>query len=84
VEEVLGRFDLEFDDIEMEESVFSGETIWYFIMSYLERFPKRWDMISFVIQKYWDEEQDQFSKLNLKVMWVKKNIIWDVKAWVSD
>lgn len=81
VEEVLERFDLDFDDIELEESAFSWETIWYFIMSYLERFPKKWDKIKFLIQKYWDKEQE--SSLNLEVMWVKKNIIWDVKAWIS-
>ncbi|MCK9467095.1 MAG: hemolysin family protein [Candidatus Absconditabacterales bacterium] len=81
VEEVLERFDLDFDDIELEESAFSGETIGYFIMSYLERFPKKGDKIKFLIQKYGDKEQE--SSLNLEVMGVKKNIIGDVKAWIS-
>ena len=34
-----------------------------------------------MIQKYWDTEE--CSNLNLEVMWVK-NIIWDVKVWISD
>jgi len=39
-DDVLSEFDLSFFDIHTSEDEFSGETLSYFITSYLERFPR--------------------------------------------
>ncbi len=80
IDEVLEKFNLEFEDVDIDESAFSGETIWYFIMSFLERFPKKWDEIELLIKKH--GEKSIFWSLFFKVMWVRKNMIWEVRVWI--
>lgn len=79
VEEMLDKFDLEFEDVWLDEKDFDWETLSYFIISQLQRFPKKWEEISLQINKDWEES---FGKLYLKVLAVSKNIIWDIKIWI--
>jgi len=81
IDEVLDQFDIEFDDVWLDYGEFSGETLWYFVMSYLERFPRSGDEIELVIKKHWEKEKEW--SLFLKIISVKKNMVWDIKAWVS-
>ena len=79
IDEMLEKFELDFGDVDIDEAEFSGETLGYFVMSYFERFPKKWDEIKIKIQKFdtddlWDDH------LLLRVMWVRNNKIWDIKV----
>ena len=49
-------------------------------MRYFERFPKKWDEIILNVNNP-DKEN---SVLSLRVMWVRNNIIWDIKATLRD
>lgn len=81
IDEMLERFNLEFDDVGLDCGEFSGETLWYFVMSHLERFPKKWDEIELLIKKHW-EKYTEWSLL-IKIMSVNKNIVWDIKVWIK-
>ena len=49
VDDVMESLDIEFEHIGLEEAEYEGETISYFLTTYLERFPKVWEKISFNI-----------------------------------
>jgi hypothetical protein len=38
---MLDKFELEFDEVGLDEKEMGGETLSYFVASYLERFPKK-------------------------------------------
>jgi len=80
VDEMLDQFDLEFDDVWIDESEFEWETLWYFVMSHFERFPKKWDEIMLKVNNLDKPE----SSLSLRVMWVRNNKIWDIKVTLRD
>ncbi len=81
VEEMLANFDLEFEDVWLDEKELDWETLSYFLVSWLKRFPKRWEEIKFPIKKEFEENTD-FGSLYLKVLNVSKNIIGDIKVWI--
>lgn len=81
IDEVLEKYNLEFDDVGLDDWEFSGETLWYFMMSYLERFPKKWDEIKLTIKKHWEKKIEWH--FLLKTMSVNKNMVWDIKAWIK-
>jgi len=83
VDEMLDKFGLDFDDVGIDESEFEWETLWYFVMSYFERFPKKWDEIVLKINNIDDPDKTN-STLSLRVMWVRNNIIWDIKVTLRD
>lgn len=83
VDEMLDKFGLDFDDVWIDESEFEWETLWYFVMSYFERFPKKWDEIVLKINNIDDPDKTD-STLSLRVMWVRNNIIWDIKVTLRD
>jgi CBS domain containing-hemolysin-like protein len=84
-DEMLDKFDLDFDDVWIDEWEFDGETLWYFVMSYFERFPKKWDEIILPIHRSDDlDENKKDPHLNLRVMWVRNNKIWDIKVTIID
>ena len=85
IDEMLEKFDLDFDDVWIDEWEFDGETLWYFVMSYFERFPKKWDEIILPIHRSDDlDENKKDPHLNLRVMWVRNNKIWDIKVTIID
>lgn len=85
VEEMLSKFGLDFDDVGIKESEFWWETLWYYVMSYFERFPKKWDEIVLPVQRSDElEYSDKFQSLSLRVMWVRNNKIWDIKVTINE
>jgi len=83
IDEMLEKFELDFWDVDIDEAEFSGETLWYYVMSYFERFPKKWDEIKIKIQKF-DVEENENQYLLLRVLWVRNNKIWDIKVTLVD
>ncbi len=83
IDEMLEKFELDFGDVDIDEAEFSWETLWYFVMSYFERFPKKWDEIKINIQKF-DEDENDEKYLLLRVLSVKDNKIWDIKVSLID
>lgn len=83
IDEMLEKFELDFSDVNIDEAEFSWETLWYYVMSYFERFPKKWDEIEIKIQKF-DAEDLWDAHLLLRVMWVRNNKIWDIKVTLCD
>jgi hypothetical protein len=60
-----------------------GETLSYFVASYLERFPKKWDEIILKIKKEYDSNNKSNKwDLYLNIISVQKNIIWDIKVGI--
>ncbi len=79
VDEMLAKFWLEFENVWLDEKEFWWETLWYFVTSCLQRFPKKWDEIEIKIDH---EDIDIKWNLFLKIESVEKNIIWDIKVWI--
>jgi len=79
VEEMLRIFNLGFEDLWLEEKEFDWETLSYFIISKLKRFPKKWEEFCLKITKEW---KNIGSSLYLKVITVSKYVIWDIKVWI--
>jgi CBS domain containing-hemolysin-like protein len=82
VEEMLNKFELDFDDVWLDEKEMSWETLSYFVTSYLQRFPKKWEDIILNINKEFEDNINNWD-LSLKVLNVENNIIWDIKIGVS-
>lgn len=83
IDEMLEKFELDFGDVDIDEAEFTWETLWYYVMSYFERFPKKWDEIKIKIQKF-DVEENEDQYLLLRVLWVRNNKIWDIKVTLVD
>ena len=85
VEEMLDKFELTFDEVWLSETEFSGETLSYFVMSYFERLPKKWEEIILDIKRISEDEKiKDNSKLFIRVMSVRNNKIWDIKVSISE
>ena len=85
VEEMLEKFELEFDEVWLDEKEFWWETLSYFVTSELERFPKKWDEIKLYISRDCGlDEKNNVIKwdLYMKILSVKNNIIWDIQVWI--
>ncbi|HKL43734.1 MAG TPA: hemolysin family protein [Candidatus Absconditabacterales bacterium] len=78
-EEMLRIFSLDFEDLGLDKKEFDGETLSYFIISKLKRFPKKGEEFSLKINK---EGKKPFGKLYFKVISVSKNIIGDIKIGI--
>ncbi len=77
MDEFLEEIGLSFYDLDISEEEFSWETLSYFITSYLERFPKAWEEITFPIKN----DENQTNKiLKLKIISLEKNTIGEIKA----
>lgn len=76
IEDVLKEFDLDLEEIWLDEKDFDGETISYAITHILDRFPETWEIISFdvnsAIKWTW--------KLTMKVL----DVYNDAKIWKVD
>jgi len=67
IEDVLEKFDLELENIGLDEKEFDGENLSYVITHKLERFPNTWEIITFDIKSN-DDEEDNKKILSLKVL----------------
>ncbi len=81
VEEMLDKFELEFEDVWLDEKEIWWEALSYFVTSHLKRFPKKWEEIILNINKDSDNSADIWD-LYLNVLSVQNNIIWDIKVWI--
>ena len=79
IDEMLEKFELDFGDVDIDEAEFTGETLGYYVMSYFENFPRKWDEIKINIQKF-DLNEKNGQYLLLRVLSVKNNKIWDIKV----
>ncbi len=66
IEDVLEKFDLELEDIGLDQKEFDWENLSYVITHKLERFPNTWEIITFDIKK--DNQEDKNEILSLKVL----------------
>ena len=83
IDEMLEKFELDFGDVDIDEGEFSWETLWYYVMSYFENFPRKGDEIKINIQKFDSDSKDN-QYLLLRVLSVKDNKIWDIKISLID
>lgn len=80
IEEVLEKFDLDFENLDINEEEFEWETLWYFIIGQLQRFPKKGEMLNFEIK---EEDANIQKRLILNVLSLDKNSISQVKARIE-
>lgn len=81
MDELLSELELHFEDIGIAEE-FEAETLSYFITSYLERYPLSWEEIVLPLQTLDEHEQQKYA-LTLKILRVKKTIIWEILAEIK-
>jgi len=80
IDDLLDKFELEFDDVWLDEKEMGWETLSYFVTSYLERFPKKWEEIKLVVDKEYTNNKQKKWNLYLKILSVNKTIIWDIQG----
>ena len=83
MDEVLSELSLHFDNLGLEDE-FESESLSYFITSYLERFPVVGEQIRIPLHFHEDLDAQQNKDLLLKVLWVKKNIVWEIEVAIQD
>ena len=83
MDELLNVLGLHPDEIELDDE-YEAETLSYFITSSFERFPSSWEKISLDIHLHDDLENKTHSTLEFKVLWVKRNVIWEVQVVVKN
>ena len=82
MEEILGRFELEFKDIWVDEKELWWETVSYVITHVLERFPEEWEIIEYEVN--FDNKDTNNKILSLKVLTIEDTRIWDVEVKLED
>ena len=82
IEEILKKFNLELEDIGLDEKEFDWENLSYVITHKLERFPNTWEIITFDIKS--NEEWDKQKVLSLKVLSIDNAKIWKVDVRTLD
>ena len=82
MEEILGRFELEFKDIWVDEKELWWETVSYVITHVLERFPEEWEIIEYEVN--FDNKDTNNKILSLKVLTIQDTRIWDVEVKLED
>ena len=82
MEEILGRFELEFKDIWVDEKELWWETVSYIITHVLERFPEEWEIIEYEVN--FDNKDTNNKILSLKVLTIDDTRIWDIEVKLED
>ncbi len=80
VEEVLKNFNLELEDIWLNQKEFEWETLSYIITEKLERFPKTWEIIEYNIKDNEIDEKETNKKLILKCIEVDSSWTWKIEV----
>lgn len=83
MDELLSELSLHFDNLGIEDE-FESESLSYFITSYLERFPMTWEEIRLPLSFHEDLDAQQHKDMLLKVLRLKKNIIWEIEVSIVD
>lgn len=82
VDEMLNAMELDFNNFELDEEL-ESTTLWYFITSYLERFPQQWEEIRLPIHISTEIDDSIQKELVIKILSAQKNIIWEVRVFVE-
>jgi len=77
-EDVLEKFNLELENIWLDEKEFWWATLSYIITHKLGRFPTNWEIISFNILNM--EEKNTTGKIFLKILDIENSKIWKVEV----
>ncbi len=84
MEDVLDKLWLELKDIWFDEKEFAWETVSYIITHQLERYPEKWEVISFDIvlhEHEWDKDEEKKAwKLNFIVTDIDDHVIWKIEV----
>lgn len=80
MDELIAELGIQFEDLNID-SEFEAETLSYFITSYLERYPLTGEEIILPIQSL--EELEEKKNLCLKVLWVKKSVVWEIAVEIK-
>lgn len=80
IEDILKKFNLDLEDIWLDEKEFGWETLSYVITNEIERFPDSWEIISFKIKK--EEYENKF--LSLKILEIENAKIGKVDVRVLE
>lgn len=83
IDEVLASLGIGFDSLGIDEE-YEAETLSYFITSHLERFPTSGETIQIPLTFHEDFEHHLQQILEIKILWVKKNVIGEVKLMVKE
>ena len=83
MQDLLDEFDLEFEDVWLDEKEFNWETVSYVITDILEWFPTVWQEISLKILNS-DEKSETERTLIIKAVEVEEAKIWKVEARIEE
>lgn len=83
MQDLLDEFDLEFEDVWLDEKEFNWETVSYVITDILEWFPTVWQEISLKILNS-DEKSETERTLIIKAVEVEEAKIWKVEARIKE
>ena len=81
LDEVLTVLWIQFEDLWLDDE-FESETLSYLITSSFERFPNTWEELQLPLQSWDEKEKNKF--LSLKVLRVKKSIVWELEVSIKD
>lgn len=81
MQDLLEEFDLEFENIWLDEKEFNWETISYVITDVLETFPIVWEEIRFLVTK--EDDLKTKKEMIIKVLEVDEAKIWKVEAKIE-
>lgn len=84
IEDVLEKFELDFENLNIKKNEFEWETLGYFIIWELKRFPRKGEKLAFEIKKEGKETKNEEKKqLILQVLSLDKHSISQVKVWIK-
>lgn len=84
IDELLHETNLNYDELGINEEEYDGETLSYLITSILERFPKEGEKISFKIEKFWlNKEENPEKQLEIKILQITGNTIGDLQISIN-
>ncbi len=82
LEELFEKFDIDFDEINIDEKEYWAESVWYFITSYLKRLPKNNENIKLEFVKMKDDNETK-QTLNIEVRKIENDTILEIFATIK-
>ena len=77
--DIVDEFELEIEDLWLDEREFGSETVSYIITHQLERFPEKWEELCFPILKKSEKEQQEMS-LCFTILEIEENTIGKIEV----
>lgn len=81
MQDLLDEFELDLEEIWLDEKEFNWETVSYIITDVLENFPTVWQEIKFVLNS--ENKEDSTEELILKVLETEEAKIWKIEARIE-